>query len=221
MSNELPEMRASDAEREQIAESLREAVAEGRLDMEEFEIRLDAAFKARTHRELEPLVRDLPAPGGSTAPSAPEPPLKNDWAARIGGPAFSTGAFAVFGGFRRRGNWTVPRKFTAFSLFGGGELDLREARFEDRDVVIRCFAIFGGMAVTVPPDLHCSVNGFGFMGAFGDKGAGPGTPGSPRVRVTGMAMMGGIGVERRVTKAEKQRLKEAKRIEKSGHKELG
>lgn len=42
-------MRASDAERERIAELLREAVAEGRLDMDEFEQRLDTAYKARTH----------------------------------------------------------------------------------------------------------------------------------------------------------------------------
>lgn len=59
MTSELPEMRASDAERERVAELLREAVAEGRIDMAEFDTRLDAAYKARTHGELEPLVRDL------------------------------------------------------------------------------------------------------------------------------------------------------------------
>ncbi|MEV8566667.1 DUF1707 domain-containing protein [Streptomyces sp. NPDC051322] len=216
MTNELPEMRASDAERERIAESLREAVAEGRLDMAEFEHRLDAAYQARTHGELEPLVRDLPAPGGAAAVAEPQP--KSGWAARIGGPATSTGALAVFGGFHRRGTWTVARRFTAFTLFGGGELDLREARFEDREVAIRCFALFGGMGVIVPPDLHCTVSGFGLMGGFGDKASGEGTPGSPRVKVTGFALFGGIGVERRITKAEKQRLREEK---KSGRKELG
>lgn len=218
MTDELPGMRASDAERERIAETLREAVAEGRLDMEEFEHRLDATYKARTHGELEPLVRDLPAPGDSAVP-ARRPDA--GWADRIGGPATSTGALAVFGGFHRRGTWTVPRRFTAFALFGGGEIDLREARFEDRDVVIRCFALFGGVGVVVPPDLHCEVNGFGLMGGFGDRASGDGTPGSPRVRVTGFTMFGGIGVERRVTKAEKLRLREAKRAERSGRKELG
>lgn len=63
MTSELPDMRASDAERERVAEVLRDAVAEGRLDMPEFEQRLDAAYAARTHGELAPLVRDLPAPG--------------------------------------------------------------------------------------------------------------------------------------------------------------
>ncbi|MFE7453931.1 DUF1707 domain-containing protein, partial [Streptomyces griseus] len=58
MTSESPDMRASDAERERIAEMLREAVAEGRLDMDEFDQRLETAYKARTHGELEPLVQD-------------------------------------------------------------------------------------------------------------------------------------------------------------------
>lgn len=149
MTNELPEMRASDAERERIAESLREAVAEGRLDMAEFEHRLDAAYKARTHSELEPLVRDLPAPARSA--TAPAPQAGDGWAARVGGPATSSGAFAMWGGFNRRGAWTVAARFTAFAMFGGGKIDLREARFEGGDVVIRCFALMGGISVVVPP----------------------------------------------------------------------
>ncbi|WNI34205.1 DUF1707 domain-containing protein [Streptomyces sp. ITFR-6] len=209
-------MRASDAERERIAEILREAVAEGRLEMEEFEQRLDAAYKARTHGELEPIVRDLPAVGAAVAPVAAGQPRTGSmarWPDRVGKPATSGGAFAFWGGFRRRGNWTVGRKFTAFAMWGGGEIDLREANFEDREVVIRCFAIMGGMQVTVPPDLNVEVRGIGVMGGFGEntKDEGVPAPDSPRVRVTGFALMGGVGVERKRSKAEKQRLREAER----------
>src|SRR5690606_40199076 len=38
----VPDLRASDADRERVADILREALAEGRLDMEEFGERLDA-----------------------------------------------------------------------------------------------------------------------------------------------------------------------------------
>ncbi|GAA1355384.1 DUF1707 SHOCT-like domain-containing protein [Streptomyces beijiangensis] len=217
MTSELPEMRASDAERERVAESLRDAVAEGRLDMEEFENRLDAAYKARTHGELEPLVRDLPAPGTFQS-AVPAPAVKGGWAERIGGTVSSSGAFAFWGGFSRKGPWTVGPRFTAFAMMGGGEIDLREARFADRDVVIRCFAFMGGMGVIVPPDLTVVVKGIGIMGGFGDDATGEGTPGSPRVTVTGFALMGGVGVERKITRAERQRLKEAKKAER---KELG
>ncbi|MEU7136832.1 DUF1707 domain-containing protein [Streptomyces sp. NPDC046261] len=212
MMSELPEMRASDAERERIAEALREAVAEGRLDMEEFGERLEAAYKARTHAELEPLVRDLPVPSRAAAPAAPAVG-DSGWAERIGGRPTSTVGIGVMGGFQRRGGWTVPRRFTAFTFWGGGHIDLREARFEDREVVVRCIAVMGGMQVDVPPDLEVEVGGIGIMGGFDDKATGPGTPGSPRVRITGFAFWGGVGVERKRTKAERKRLREERREE--------
>ncbi|MFD5425867.1 DUF1707 domain-containing protein [Streptomyces sp. NPDC127084] len=225
MTSDLPEirdMRASDAERERVAERLRDAVAEGRLDMEEFGERLDAAYKARTHGELEPLVRDLPAPAPDLVPAPDRPtapgavPVGGDapWAQRIGRPASSRGGFAFWGGFGRKGTWTVGRRFTAVAVMAGGEIDLREASFEDRETVIRCITVMGGIEVTVPPDLHVDVQGFGFMGGFAENhrsATAEIAPDSPRVIVTGFALLGGVGVERKLRKADKLRLKEARR----------
>jgi hypothetical protein len=53
-------LRASDADRERVAEQLRHATAEGRLDPDELEERLETAFAARTYGELDQLVVDLP-----------------------------------------------------------------------------------------------------------------------------------------------------------------
>lgn len=64
-----PDLRASDADRERVAEVLRDALAEGRLDMEEFQERLDATYQARTYGELAPITRDLPASGATVAPA--------------------------------------------------------------------------------------------------------------------------------------------------------
>jgi hypothetical protein len=58
----LPEHRASDAEREAAAERLRVAAGDGRLDPDELEERLEAAYGARTVGELDALIGDLPAP---------------------------------------------------------------------------------------------------------------------------------------------------------------
>jgi hypothetical protein len=55
-------LRASDADREQVAERLRLAAAEGRLSPDEFEERLGAALGARTYGELDAIIADLPAP---------------------------------------------------------------------------------------------------------------------------------------------------------------
>jgi hypothetical protein len=55
-------LRASDADREQIVDRLRQAATEGRLHGDELEERVAAAFSARTYGELDTLVADLPAP---------------------------------------------------------------------------------------------------------------------------------------------------------------
>jgi hypothetical protein len=55
-------LRASDSDRDAIAERLHRAAVEGRLEPEELEQRLHAALRARTYGELGRLVADLPAP---------------------------------------------------------------------------------------------------------------------------------------------------------------
>jgi hypothetical protein len=57
-----PNIRAADADRERIAERLRKGHAEGRLDLAEFQERLDRCYQAKTLGELGDLVRDLPRP---------------------------------------------------------------------------------------------------------------------------------------------------------------
>lgn len=191
----LPELRASDADRDRVVERLRDAVAEGRLDMEEFEERLEAAYKSRTYAELEPLTRDLPAAGTPGLP-APVAASGASWPARIGGRGTSTNAVAVMSGFQRKGVWTVPARFDAVAFWGGGELDLREANFAEREVVINCVAIMGGIEITVPPGVEVDVRGFGLMGAFDQRDSpGPVEPGAPRVVVTGLAFWGGVEIK--------------------------
>ncbi len=53
-------LRASDQDREHVAERLRNATAEGRLLAEELEQRLEVAFSARTYGELDSVVADIP-----------------------------------------------------------------------------------------------------------------------------------------------------------------
>ncbi|WP_217144065.1 DUF1707 domain-containing protein [Streptomyces sp. AC627_RSS907] len=219
MTDDAPELRASDADRERVAEVLRDALAEGRLDMSEFEERLDATYSARTYGELAPITRDLPVGTADVAPRVSmtkEPERGGDWAGRItGGEGSSSWAVAVMSGFQRKGRWTVPKRFNSFAFWGGGDIDLREANFADGEVVINCIAVMGGMNVIVPPGVEVVVRGIGIMGGFDHREEGvPGDPGAPRVVVTGFAFCGGVGVERKLTRAERQRLKEERRQEK-------
>lgn len=56
-----PTLRASDVERETAVSELREHGAAGRLDVEELEQRVGAAYGARTLGELRAVLSDLPA----------------------------------------------------------------------------------------------------------------------------------------------------------------
>jgi hypothetical protein len=58
-----PKLRAADADREAIAEGLRRSHAEGRLDTDELQHRLERCYEAKTLGELDGLVADLPREG--------------------------------------------------------------------------------------------------------------------------------------------------------------
>jgi len=65
-----PSIRASDAERNEVADKLSRHFAEGRLDQAEFKERLDTAMSATTRADLQGLFRDLPR----LAEDPPPPP---------------------------------------------------------------------------------------------------------------------------------------------------
>src|SRR5262249_8590192 len=109
------------------------------------------------------------------------------------------GAVAIMGGFSRKGDWVVPKEFTAFMFMGGGEIDMRNARFAEREVAIHIVAIMGGCEVIVPEDAQVRVTGVGVMGAFDHSGSGGGTPDGPVITINGVAFMGGVDVKRKPT----------------------
>src|SRR5437868_3542350 len=167
-----PKMRASDADREQAAHVLREAAGDGRLTLEELDERLDAVYAAKTYAELSPITRDLPVPGTSTPPA---PPSGVDFRPVEGAPSWR-GGIGIMSGFQRSGVWNVPRRFAAFTFWGGGRIDLREARFAEGEVTIRALAVMGGVEIIVPDDLSVHVKGIGIMGGFDQRASGPGVP---------------------------------------------
>lgn len=198
-------IRASDADRDSVAYQLREALAEGRLDPDEHSERLDAVYRAKTIGELVPLTEDLPAPGPAPSSAAPTSAAPTDF--RSPRPVYGGGrivdqqptsqsAIALMGGADRSGNWVLPGSFVAVAVMGGVELDLREARFTQRETTIWTHTLMGGVAVTVPEDIQVRVHGFPLMGGFGVSGDTPSVvdPDAPIVHIRGTAVMGGVGV---------------------------
>lgn len=198
--NAAMEMRASDTDRELVADQLREAAGHGRLTMDELEERLELAYGARTYAELQPLTRDLPSPG-TTAPLPA--PAAGTSTAKIGGTPGRRWSIAIMSGSTRRGRWVVPRRYNAFAFWGGVVIDLRDANFAQQETVIRANAIMGGIDIIAPPDLDVRVEGFGLMGGYDDSTPShldPPPLGGPIVRVTGIAFWAGVNVRRKAPK---------------------
>lgn len=211
---ERREMRISDAERDSVAAILRDAAGEGRLDLEELDERLTAVYAAKTYGELEPITRDLPAASSSPAPVT----AQGD---RFGGVPGSRIAVGIMSGFQRKGAWVVPETFNAVAFWGGGQLDLREARFAGPQVTINAWAVMGGIEILVPEDAEVHVSGIGIMGGFDHRASGVGAPGAPRIIVKGLAFWGGVNVERRPTDEALRRLRAERKRLKQERRELG
>ena len=195
MAGDPAQLRISDSERHQVAELLREAAGEGRLDLDELDERLEATYAARTYADLVPITLDLPSHPRTTpvrSPVAPSPAV-------VAGPAREQ-HLAILSGMSRTGVWVVPEHLTVLAMLGGVELDLRRARFAAQEVVLTINAFMGGAQVIVGPGTRVQLEGTGIMGGY----SGPSglvdadlDESSPVVRIKGVAIWGGVSVERK------------------------
>ncbi|MGP4092245.1 DUF1707 SHOCT-like domain-containing protein [Streptomyces sp. KR55] len=214
------ELRASDADRDRVADILRDALAEGRLTAEEHAERVEDVFRAKTVGELEPLVRDLPgahhhrtppayaaAPGRPTAGAIPADPDEN--------------VIAVFSSAVRKGRWRAGRRIHAYSIFGSVEIDLSEAIFEYRQVVIKAFSLFGNVEVRVPENVSLRGTGGGVLGNFEVDTLDAPDAEAPVVFVDGWAVLGNVEARPKRGKLVADILDRVQRkVDKSVHKHL-
>jgi hypothetical protein len=182
-SDRLPDVRASDAEREQVVAELREHAAQGRLTLEEFSGRIDEAYGAKTVAELERVKRELPVVAAT--PSTRPRRKARRW------------LVSIMGGADRKGRWRVPRKLVVLSLMGGCDLDLRQAQIEHDEVTITVITIMGGTEVYAPEGIDVDVGGMAIMGANDEHGNDPAPlPGTPLIRLRMVTLMGGTDLWR-------------------------
>jgi Domain of unknown function (DUF1707)/Cell wall-active antibiotics response 4TMS YvqF len=151
-SEQLPRLLASDAERDQSVELLRNAVVDGRLTLEEFTERVELAQAARTDLELAALSRDLPAnapqTGGlSPTSAAPAAERHRAFCSRIS----------------RSGPMSLPAHSSYRSIFGTIDLDLRQARLSADVTELDIHNLFGTVTVIVPEGVAVSVDGGGLF----------------------------------------------------------
>jgi hypothetical protein len=203
-------LRASDADRDRIADILRDALAEGRLDAGEHSARLDRVYAAKTVGELAPLVRDLPV--GQPAAAAPAAaPAARSYVPDPSGE--NPNLVAILSGAERKGRWRVGNRITAVAVLGGVEIDLTEATFTAPELVIHCTAIMGGVSIKLPENVTLRGGGVvGIMGGSDIQAFEAPDPDAPVIRVDGFAFCGGVEAKakrgKRVTDWAKKRLQD-------------
>jgi hypothetical protein len=178
VTHELPAVRASDVERERTVDQLRQHLASGRLTLEEFSERIDAAYEARTVDQLVALSTDLPV-----APTRGRRPKRL--------------TAVAFGSVEVTGPWRMPKSTLVLVLFGNVDLDLRGAELPGEKALVRAFVLFGNIDVYVPEAVEVDVGGVTLVGHRRDWGAErPLHPGAPLVRVRVFGLFGAADVWR-------------------------
>ena len=101
---------------------------------------------------------------------------------------------------RRVGRWRVEETQTAFALMGSVTLDLRQAEFAARQVVVNASAVMGEVKIIVNAQTAVVVEGVGVMGEYTEQRprvTADLADDSPVVRVRGLALMGSVHVQRK------------------------
>jgi Domain of unknown function (DUF1707) len=197
------ELRASDADRETVADLLREAAGDGRITLDELDERLDRTYLTRTRAELAPLTADL-APAGAPAAISPHP-----------GAGGTHWVVSILGGHDRSGRWRIAPRCNVINILGGSDIDLTQVELSAPVTTITMVSILGGGGIRVPDGVEVNVSKLGLMGGndavLSDT---PVAPGGPVIHIRLIAIMGGNGVEQgpkktRAEKREERRLRKA------------
>ncbi|MFJ4567051.1 DUF1707 domain-containing protein [Streptomyces caelestis] len=169
------ELRASHDDREAVVEQLRDAAAEGRIDFDELDSRLEQALTSKTHAELAVLTADLPRPNstGSQAPLV----LKG----------------GMYGASRGPGRWEAPGHVIAHGGMGGVKIDFTRVECRLTEVAVEAYGETSGVTIVIPDAWAADTSGMHpGVGGLTDKTTPDRLPGTPLVRLTGSGGMAGV-----------------------------
>jgi hypothetical protein len=170
-------VRASDAEREAAVRRLEQALGEGRITIDEFRQRAEAASAAVTTAELAPLLADLPA---AATPQT-----------EVVGRRGPASVFNVLGDLRLGGRGELPRR--AGTVLGSIRIDLRELHTDADVVELDLWTVLGEIDVILAEGVDGVLEGWAVLGDRRTELAPvPRRSGTPRVVVRAHTVLGSL-----------------------------
>jgi len=146
----VPDLRASDADRDRVIDVLRAATADGRLTADEFNERMAAALASRTFRELAPLTADLAAPPATPPTTSPARPTESP------GPPPAEDVMRIDqrgGSVQRTGRWIVPRRLELHPSWCDVTIDFTDAVIRHDTLHIEMKMRGGSLILVVGPGI--------------------------------------------------------------------
>jgi hypothetical protein len=179
--------RAGDRDREAAAERLRVAAGEGRIDLNELEERLERAFGAKTYRELDELLADLPTGQSLSAElnglPSPDTLMLDTTETNIN--------------LKQSGRWIVPQRIVAKCTRSLIRIDFTRASCEHREVVVEASCGTGWITLVVPHGWAVVIDASSTNTAnIHNKAHGPVDPNAPRITVIAHPRYGYVRIKR-------------------------
>lgn len=104
-----------------------------------------------------------------------------------------TSLIAIFGAAKRKMTSQSFRDASVTAMFGGFDLDLRNAKMSKDGAVVDMFVMFGGCVVRVPDNTEVRLETLSLFGGMADKTSVSGNP-TGKVTIRGLVLFGGGGV---------------------------
>ena len=182
-----PELRASHADRDRVADLLRVAAGDGRLTADELDQRLERALTARTVGELAELSRDLPpasGPGSGAEDTVAKDTITID---RQGGRD------------KRDGRWLVPRRIVVRVGWGHVTLDFTKAVITQPGLDIDLDVRSGTLTLLTRPGISVDADDVAVRSSGSVKIRVPPDPAGPVLRIvlSGTVQTGHLRVRQR------------------------
>lgn len=178
MNEKIPpeRLRASNSDRERVLSVLREAAADGRIDLEEFEERSTLVHEARTLGELPGVTADLLP--------VDKQPIRLD----------SQPVMGLFTTLARRGRWVAYPDEHVVALAGRVDVDMREALLLRKHHRMTVTAVFGKVDIDVPEGVEVRVTGWSLLGRRSTSARRSELSDPPVVEIDGFCLLGSVRV---------------------------